>query len=71
MIRIEFKYELRNNFPRAAIKAIMQIKIIAARAENMIFARFVIPIISQIKREKQEARTATTGEQETHVSVIY
>ena len=49
----------------------MQIKIIAARAENMIFARFVIPIISQIKREKQEARTATTGEQETHVSVIY
>ena len=70
---MESKYELRNNFPRAAINAIMQIKIIAARAENRIFARFVIPIIriTQIKREKQEARTETTGEQETHVSRIY
>ena len=54
---MESKYELRNNFPRAAINAIMQIKIIAARAENRIFARFVIPIIRITHHTDQKRET--------------
>ena len=48
----------RNNFPRAAIKTIMQIKIIAASVEKIIFARFVIPIIAlENQKRQEEART--------------
>ena len=43
----------RKNFPRAAIKPIMQMKRIAASIEKIIFARFVIPIIGKIRRDRR------------------
>ncbi len=51
------RIQKRNNFPRAAINAIMQIKRIAAMLEKMIFARLVIPIIGKNKRDERDVRT--------------
>ena len=49
-------WTIEKNFPRAAIKPIMQMKRIAASVEKIIFALFVIPIIGEIKRDRRGLR---------------